>query len=77
MDDWSALATLFVTSFLSATLLPGGSEANLVYLLTQQQFADGVIVAIATVGFRIISRTNAGIVVRTWDYNVMVMRLYY
>ncbi|NUY56848.1 hypothetical protein BZG78_00135 [Salinivibrio sp. MA351] len=61
MDDWSALATLFVTSFLSATLLPGGSEANLVYLLTQQQFADGVIVAIATVGNTLGGMTNYAI----------------
>ena len=61
MDDWSALTTLFVTSFLSATLLPGGSEANLVYLLTQHSLTGGVIVAVATVGNTLGGMTNYAI----------------
>ncbi|OOE66261.1 hypothetical protein BZG25_10410 [Salinivibrio sp. ML198] len=61
MDDWVLLATLFATSFLGATLLPGGSEANLVYLLTQHSFADGIVVAIATVGNTLGGMTNYAI----------------
>ena len=46
----SSLWLLFTTSFLSATLLPGGSEANFIYLLYQQKHDVMLLVIVATIG---------------------------
>lgn len=60
--DWingdSALWVLFSTGFLSATLLPGGSEANLIYLLKQSEFGIGILVFVATLGNTLGGMTN-------------------
>ncbi|MDD1791826.1 DedA family protein [Enterovibrio makurazakiensis] len=62
MLDWisgdSALWVLFSTGFLSATLLPGGSEANLIFLLKESQFSLGVLVLVATLGNTLGGMTN-------------------
>lgn len=50
MIELSALWLLFSTSFLSATLLPGGSEVNLVYLLNQHPHSALLFIFIATLG---------------------------
>ncbi|MBF0266336.1 MAG: DedA family protein [Gammaproteobacteria bacterium] len=46
----SELLSLFFVSFLSATLLPGGSEAYLLYLLYEQQHTVSLIITFATIG---------------------------
>ncbi|WP_436323066.1 YqaA family protein [Vibrio cidicii] len=46
----SALWVLFFTGFLSATLLPGGSEAGLIATLSLQQFPVVQVIFIATLG---------------------------
>ncbi|OOF30230.1 YqaA family protein [Salinivibrio proteolyticus] len=61
MGDWSSLVMLFATSFLSATLLPGGSEANMVYLLHHHSYPESVIIAIASVGNTLGGMTNYAI----------------
>lgn len=44
------LWSLFITGLLSATLLPGGSEANVIWLVNEEIHALWLIVAIATLG---------------------------
>lgn len=62
MIDWiggdSALWILFSTGFLSATLLPGGSEAHLIYLLKQNSHAMATLVLIAALGNTLGGMTN-------------------
>ncbi|ORU89481.1 MAG: hypothetical protein A6F71_00505 [Cycloclasticus sp. symbiont of Poecilosclerida sp. M] len=41
---------LFISSFISSTIAPGGSEAVLAYLLTKEQFVPIYLVLLATVG---------------------------
>ena len=50
MDLTTSLWALFGSSFLAATLLPGGSEAVLIGLLTVQPDSAVSAVAVATVG---------------------------
>lgn len=54
----SALTLLFVTGFLSATLLPGGSEAALFATLNLNQFSISSILMVATVGNTLGGMTN-------------------
>lgn len=42
--------TLFVSSFLASTILPGGSEAVLVYSLMNSDISAGVLLLTATIG---------------------------
>ncbi|CAM3503900.1 Inner membrane protein YqaA [Vibrio aerogenes CECT 7868] len=53
-----SLWVLFFSSFLSATLLPGSSEAALVATLSLQQFSPAMIVFIATLGNSLGGMTN-------------------
>jgi membrane protein YqaA with SNARE-associated domain len=46
----SALWVLFTTGFLSATLLPGGSEANLIATIKLGDNALWLVVLVATIG---------------------------
>ena len=46
----SALWLLFSTGFLSATLLPGGSEATLISILGLDQYSAILIIIVATLG---------------------------
>lgn len=57
----SVLAGLFVTAFLSATLLPGSSEAVLAGVLAASTVPAGVAVAVATVGNTLGSCVNWGL----------------
>ncbi|MGF1785092.1 DedA family protein [Photobacterium swingsii] len=54
----SALWVLFSTGFLSATLLPGGSEANLVATLKLGDNAVWLVVVVATLGNTLGGMTN-------------------
>lgn len=54
----SALWVLFVVSFLSATLLPGGSEAVLIATLALGQYSPWLIIMIATLGNSLGGMTN-------------------
>ena len=62
MLDWlsgdSALWVLFSTGFLSATLLPGGSEANLILLLKESSYSIAMLVLVATLGNTLGGMTN-------------------
>ena len=44
------LISLFVGAFLSSTLLPGGSEALLLYLATQSEHPAWVLLIVASIG---------------------------
>ena len=71
----SDLWVLFVSSFLSATLLPGASEANIVYLVSLGEHSATILVAVATVGNTLGGLTNfvigglaaKGIVIRYFE----------
>ncbi|MDA9557839.1 DedA family protein [Vibrio sp.] len=52
------LVWLFVTGFLSATLLPGGSEAALIVALNQNEQTLWVLVVTATIGNALGGMTN-------------------
>lgn len=52
---------LFLTGFLSATLLPGGSEANFVWLIHQNHYALWILILIATLGNTLGGMTNYAI----------------
>lgn len=54
----SALLLLFITGFLSATLLPGGSEAALLAALSLSQYTVVSIVLVATLGNTLGGLTN-------------------
>jgi len=52
---------LFSSSFLSATLLPGGSEANLIYLLDKAEHSYGALIVVATLGNTLGGLANYGL----------------
>lgn len=54
----SALWVLFFTGFLSATLLPGGSEASLLATISTEQYSVPLIVLVATIGNTLGGLTN-------------------
>jgi membrane protein YqaA with SNARE-associated domain len=54
----SQLWVLFTTSFMSATLLPGFSEANIIYLAKTSPHAKEILVGVATVGNTLGGLTN-------------------
>ncbi|GLO61846.1 membrane protein [Vibrio sp. MACH09] len=54
----SALWVLFITGFLSATLLPGGSEASLIAALSTEQYPSVTIIVVATIGNTLGGLTN-------------------
>lgn len=58
MSDLSAYAALFASAFLSATLLPGSSEAALVALLAAGKGNWAALVAVATFGNLLGSTVN-------------------
>ena len=55
------LWVLFSSSFLSATLLPGGSEINLIYLLRTSEHPLGLLITVATLGNTLGGLTNYGL----------------
>ncbi|MGF1715113.1 YqaA family protein [Photobacterium chitinilyticum] len=58
LNGESALWVLFTTGFLSATLLPGGSEANLIASLKLGDNAAWLVVFVATLGNTLGGMTN-------------------
>ncbi|HUF21139.1 MAG TPA: YqaA family protein [Burkholderiales bacterium] len=50
MSEAASLATLFASSFLAATLLPGGSEVVLLAVLATESASRGAAIGVATVG---------------------------
>ena len=54
----SALWVLFFSGFLSATLLPGGSEAGLIATLSLNQYSPAMIIVVATIGNTLGGLTN-------------------
>ncbi|MCL2310690.1 MAG: DedA family protein [Proteobacteria bacterium] len=61
MTEWTALAGLFGSAFLSATLLPGTSELTLLALLYFMPTWAVTAVAVATVGNTLGGMTSYGI----------------
>jgi membrane protein YqaA with SNARE-associated domain len=59
MDDF--LWGLFISSFISSTLFPGGSEAVLAYLSSEQQHAKWLLLLVATTGNTLGGMTSWGI----------------
>ena len=62
MLDWISgehgLWVLFSTGFLSATLLPGGSEAHLLFLIKENAHSISTLIFIATLGNTLGGMTN-------------------
>ena len=58
MSDWLAYGSMFASSFLSATLLPGSSEVLLAGLLIAGKVSLGGIIAIAALGNTLGGLTN-------------------
>jgi len=58
VSDALSLLSLFTSSFLSATLLPGSSEAVLVALLVSVKTAPWLLVLTATIGNSLGGLTN-------------------
>ncbi len=50
LSEITVLAGLFWVAFLSATLLPGGSEAALAALLVAKQSSPALLIAVASIG---------------------------
>ena len=57
----ASLWSLFVSAFLASTLLPGGSEAVLAYLATDDQHLPLTLLVIATLGNTLGGMTSWGI----------------
>lgn len=58
MSEWFSYGSMFASSFLSATLLPGSSETLLVGLLLAGKVSVGTLVAIASLGNTLGGITN-------------------
>lgn len=58
MSEWLAYGSMFASSFLSATLLPGSSEVLLVGLLLSDHLSAVTLVVIAAVGNTLGGLTN-------------------
>jgi membrane protein YqaA with SNARE-associated domain len=54
----SQLWVLFSSSFMSATLLPGASEVNIIYLAKHSYFSSATLVGVATAGNTLGGLTN-------------------
>ena len=59
-DDFSLLG-LFISSFISSTLFPGGSEIFLAYLTTQAEYSLLLLITIATLGNTLGGMTSWGV----------------
>ena len=53
-----SLTSLFLLSFFASTLLPGGSEVYLSYLILNSNYSGFILVAIATIGNSMGGMTN-------------------
>jgi membrane protein YqaA with SNARE-associated domain len=57
----ASLWSLFISAFLSSTLLPGGSEAVLAYLATDSTYAPWTLLSVAAVGNTLGGMTSWGV----------------
>ena len=57
----ASLWSLFASAFLASTLLPGGSEAVLVYLATDSTYAPWTLLLVAAIGNTLGGMTSWGI----------------
>jgi membrane protein YqaA with SNARE-associated domain len=55
------LVSLFFSAFIAATIAPGGSEILLAYLAQQNQHADALLLAVATLGNTLGAMTTWGL----------------
>ena len=60
-ESWLALGSLFLSSFISSTVAPGGSEVVLAYLVASKEFQISSLVLIATVGNTLGAMTTWGL----------------
>ena len=57
----TSLISLFISAFISSTSFPGGSEAVLAYLSSEQQYSFLVLLIVATTGNTLGGMTSWGI----------------
>ncbi len=50
VDEMVGFWGLFLSAFISSTIMPGGSEAVLAYMVSEQQFNVEALVLVATIG---------------------------
>ncbi|MGR9087789.1 MAG: YqaA family protein [Gammaproteobacteria bacterium] len=60
-ESWLEIGGLFLSSFISSTIAPGGSEAVLAYMISQGQYHAGQLVLVATVGNTLGAMTTWGL----------------
>ena len=60
-EPWLEIGGLFLSSFISATIAPGGSEALLAYLVAEGRYQAGQLIAVATVGNTLGAMTTWGL----------------
>ncbi len=60
-EAWFEIGGLFLSSFISSTIAPGGSEAVLAYMVSEGRFQTGQLVLAATVGNTLGAMTTWGL----------------
>ena len=69
IDETVGFWGLFLSAFISSTIMPGGSEAVLAYMVSEKQFNVEVLVLIATVGNTLGALT-------TWFLGILAAKKY-
>lgn len=60
-DTWFDIGGLFLSSFISSTIAPGGSEALLAYMVSEGRYQVGQLILVATVGNTLGAMTTWGL----------------
>ena len=60
-ETWFDIGGLFLSSFISSTIAPGGSEALLAYLVSEGRYQAGQLILVATVGNTLGAMTTWGL----------------
>ena len=60
-ENWFDIGGLFLSSFISSTIAPGGSEALLAYLVSEGHYQAGHLILVATVGNTLGAMTTWGL----------------
>lgn len=60
-ETWFEMGGLFLSSFISSTIAPGGSEAVLAYMVSQGVYSSGQLVIVATIGNTLGAMTTWGL----------------
>jgi membrane protein YqaA with SNARE-associated domain len=66
-ETWLEIGGLFLSSFISSTLFPGGSEAVLAYMVSEGRYQAGPLVLVATIG-------NTFGAMTTWGLGVLAAK---